>query len=46
MIPIGSFSLLPDNLVDISLQNMKNNLKENGKFLLTVVLGEAKRKRF
>ncbi|GAB6429812.1 class I SAM-dependent methyltransferase [Bacillus luti] len=39
MIPIGSFSLLPDNLVDISLQNMKNNLKENGKFLLTVVLG-------
>lgn len=39
MIPIGSFSLLPDNLVDISLQNMKNNLKENGKCLLTVVLG-------
>ncbi|WP_433772173.1 class I SAM-dependent methyltransferase [Bacillus wiedmannii] len=39
MIPIGSFSLLPNNLVDISLQNMKNNLKENGKFLLTVVLG-------
>ncbi|MDR4984573.1 SAM-dependent methyltransferase [Bacillus cereus] len=39
MIPIGSFSLLPDNLVDISLQNMKNNLNENGKFLLTVVLG-------
>ncbi len=39
MIPIGSFSLLPDNLVDISLQNMKNNLKENGKLLLTVVQG-------
>ncbi|PEC19095.1 class I SAM-dependent methyltransferase [Bacillus cereus] len=37
MIPIGSFSLLPDNLVDISLQNMKYNLKTNGKLLLTVV---------
>lgn len=37
MIPFGSFSLLPNNLVDISLQNMKNNLKEKGKFLLTVV---------
>lgn len=37
MIPIGSFSLLPDNLVDISLQNMKYNLKKNGKLLLTVV---------
>ena len=42
MIPIGSFSLLPDNLVDVSLQNMKNNLNENGKFLLTVVLGGNK----
>ncbi|QWH17788.1 class I SAM-dependent methyltransferase [Bacillus mycoides] len=39
MIPFGSFSLLPDNLVEISLQNMKNNLKENGKLLLTVVQG-------
>ncbi|MGW5953056.1 class I SAM-dependent methyltransferase [Bacillus mycoides] len=39
MIPIGSFSLLPNNLVDISLQNMKNNLKENGKLLLTIVQG-------
>ncbi|OQR56593.1 bifunctional 2-polyprenyl-6-hydroxyphenol methylase/3-demethylubiquinol 3-O-methyltransferase UbiG [Bacillus sp. CDB3] len=39
MIPIGSFSLLPDNLVEISLQNMKNNLKENGKLLLTIVQG-------
>ncbi|MBE5106495.1 class I SAM-dependent methyltransferase [Bacillus thuringiensis] len=37
MIPFGSFSLLPDNLVDISLQNMKNSLKEEGKLLLTVV---------
>ncbi|MEK7016443.1 class I SAM-dependent methyltransferase [Bacillus sp. FSL R9-9410] len=39
MIPISSFSLLPDNLVEISLQNMKNNLKENGKLLLTIVQG-------
>ncbi|WP_439876179.1 class I SAM-dependent methyltransferase [Bacillus mycoides] len=39
MIPIGSFSLLPDNLVEISLQNMKNNLKENGKLLLTIMQG-------
>ncbi|WP_426940528.1 class I SAM-dependent methyltransferase [Bacillus mycoides] len=39
MIPIGSFSLLPNNLVDNSLQNMKNNLKENGKLLLTIVQG-------
>jgi SAM-dependent methyltransferase len=39
MIPIGSFSLLPDSLVENSLQNMKNNLKENGKLLLTVVQG-------
>ncbi|PES64992.1 SAM-dependent methyltransferase [Bacillus cereus] len=39
MIPIGSFSLLPDKLVEISLQNMKKNLKENGKLLLTIVQG-------
>ncbi|PGM90051.1 class I SAM-dependent methyltransferase [Bacillus cereus] len=39
MIPIGSFSLLPNNLVDISLQNMKNNLKEDGKLLLTILQG-------
>ena len=45
MIPIGSFSLLPNNLVDISLQNMKNNLKENGKLLLTVVQGGSETKQ-
>lgn len=45
MIPIGSFSLLPNNLVDISLQNMKNNLKENGKLLLTVVQAGSETKQ-
>lgn len=37
MIPYGSFSLLPDSLVNISLQNLKNALNEGGKMLLTIV---------
>lgn len=37
MIPFGSFSLLPHELVAASLENMKSCLKENGKFLLTVM---------
>ncbi|RWS44614.1 class I SAM-dependent methyltransferase [Bacillus mycoides] len=45
MIPIGSFSLLPNNLVDISLQNMKYNLKKNGKLLLTVVQAGSETKQ-
>ncbi|MFJ8063689.1 class I SAM-dependent methyltransferase [Psychrobacillus sp. NPDC096426] len=37
MIPFGSFSLLPDELVNVSLANMKSLLKEDGKLLLTVM---------
>ncbi|WP_282139460.1 class I SAM-dependent methyltransferase [Cytobacillus oceanisediminis] len=37
MIPYGSFSLLPDSLVNISLQNLKNALNEGGKMLLAIV---------
>lgn len=37
MIPFGSFSLLPDELVNDSLANMKTILKEDGKLLLTVM---------
>ena len=37
MIPFGSFSLLPDELVEDSLVNMKTILKEDGKLLLTVM---------
>nr|WP_241484329.1 class I SAM-dependent methyltransferase [Bacillus clarus] len=37
MIPVGSFSLLSDSLVNISLQNLRNCLGENGKLLLTIV---------
>lgn len=37
MVPFGSFSLLPNELVKASLKNMKTSLKENGKFLLTVM---------
>lgn len=37
MIPFGSFSLLPDELVKKSLSNMKTILKEDGKLLLTVM---------
>ena len=37
MIPFGSFSLLPDELVKDSLNNMKTILKEDGKLLLTVM---------
>jgi len=37
MIPFGSFSLLPDHIVDQSLDNMKLMLKEDGKLLLTII---------
>jgi SAM-dependent methyltransferase len=37
IIPFGSFSLLPDRLVNESLQNMKSVLNEDGKLLLTIV---------
>ncbi|WP_088044663.1 bifunctional 2-polyprenyl-6-hydroxyphenol methylase/3-demethylubiquinol 3-O-methyltransferase UbiG [Bacillus sp. EAC] len=37
MIPFGSFSLLPDHLVDQSLDNLKLMLKEDGKILLTII---------
>ncbi|GGI18051.1 class I SAM-dependent methyltransferase [Gottfriedia solisilvae] len=37
MIPFGSFSLLPDILVDQSLDNMKSMLKNDGKLLLTII---------
>ena len=37
MIPIGSFSLLPNHLVDRSLQNMKSVLQSDGKLLITIV---------
>ncbi|MCI3919176.1 class I SAM-dependent methyltransferase [Paenibacillus sp. TRM 82003] len=38
MIPFGSFSLLPDELVGVSLQNMKDVLKADGKLLLTIMI--------
>lgn len=38
IIPFGSFSLLPDALVDKSLYNLKSVLKSNGKLLLTIML--------
>lgn len=37
IIPFGSFSLLPDHLVDLSLENLKSMLKEDGKLLLTII---------
>jgi cyclopropane fatty-acyl-phospholipid synthase-like methyltransferase len=37
IIPFGSFSLLPDHLVDDSLHNMKSMLKNDGKLLLTII---------
>lgn len=37
IIPFGSFSLLPDELVERSLSNMRSVLKEDGKILLTVM---------
>ena len=37
MIPFGSFSILPDELVKDSLINMKTILKKDGKLLLTVL---------
>lgn len=35
IIPFGSFSLLPDDLVNKSLNNLKSVLKEDGKMLIT-----------
>ncbi|KON87786.1 hypothetical protein AF332_13750 [Sporosarcina globispora] len=42
IIPYGSFSLLPDSLVNKSLQNLKNALHEGGKLLLTIVEKDSK----
>ena len=41
MIPFGSFSLLPDELVKDSLSNMRTVLKEGGKVLLTVMTNKG-----
>ncbi|MEW9698665.1 class I SAM-dependent methyltransferase [Paenibacillus sp. SI8] len=41
IIPFGSFSLLPDALVDKSLNNLKSALKSNGKLLLTIMLKQG-----
>ena len=37
MIPFGSFSLVPSDLVNQSLANMKSALKEHGRLLLTIM---------
>jgi SAM-dependent methyltransferase len=37
IIPFGSFSLLPDTLVNKSLYNLKTALKSEGKLLLTIM---------
>nr|WP_106782623.1 class I SAM-dependent methyltransferase [Lysinibacillus timonensis] len=42
IIPFGSFSLLPDELVPVSLSNMKLMLRENGKILLTIMHNKGK----
>lgn len=39
VIPFGSFSLLPDELVDQGLRNLKSALSDQGKLLLTVMVG-------
>ena len=41
IIPFGSFSLMPDELVRDSLSNMINVLKEGGKILLTVITNKG-----
>ncbi|MDR6552611.1 class I SAM-dependent methyltransferase [Paenibacillus qinlingensis] len=46
IIPFGSFSLLPDALVDKSLTNLKSALKSNGKLLLTIMLKHSGIKEF
>jgi hypothetical protein len=38
MIPFGSFSLLPSELVNQSLTNLQSALKAEGKLLLTIML--------
>jgi SAM-dependent methyltransferase len=37
IVPFGSFSLLPDSLVNKSLYNLKTALKSEGKLLLTIM---------
>lgn len=37
LIPFGSFSLLPDELADRGLNNLKAVLKDEGKILLTTI---------
>jgi SAM-dependent methyltransferase len=37
LVPFGSFSLLPDHLVPVSLQNLKSVLNPDGKMILTIV---------
>ncbi|TSB45889.1 class I SAM-dependent methyltransferase [Alkalicoccobacillus porphyridii] len=37
LIPFGSFSLLPDRIVNKSLQNLKSALNSKGKLLLTIM---------
>ncbi len=41
IIPFGSFSLLPDELVKASLTNMRAALNEDGKMLLTVMTNKG-----
>ena len=41
MIPFGSFSLLPDELVKDSLSNIRTALNEGGKILLTVMTNKS-----
>ena len=41
IIPFGSFSLMPDELVRDSLSNMSNVLKDGGKILLTVMTNKG-----
>jgi hypothetical protein len=46
MIPFGSFSLLPDRLVNSSLRNLKSKLKEGGKLLLTIMTKNSEIEEF
>jgi SAM-dependent methyltransferase len=41
IIPFGSFSLLPDELVKVSLSNMRAALKEDGLILVTVMTNKG-----
>jgi SAM-dependent methyltransferase len=46
IIPFGSFSLLPDILVNDSLHNLKSVLKEDGKLLLTIMTKNSEIQEF